>query len=328
VTRVGIPRRDAIGLLAVALVVAAAPAAVSAYYLSILVTVGLWGIAATGLGLLVGQARQISLGHAAFVGLGAYTSALLAVRLGMSPWVSLPIAVAVTMAVAVVVGMPVLRLEGHYLAMATLGLGIVFNVALREWTALTGGPSGFSRIPALSLPILDDRSEMRSLFIVWVCVLAALWLALRIKHSRTGRALRAIGESEVAAELLGLDAARLKVIVFAVSAGYAALAGGLYAHYVTFLSPEPFGFVFSLELIVIAAVGGMTSIWGGVVGAGVIVIVTEALRRSLPPSMPGASGELELILFGLVLVGVMVFRPGGVAGLGRPLLALWPRRAG
>lgn len=327
-TALGIPRRDAVGLAVVAVIVAAAPAVVSAYYLSILVTVGLWGIAATGLGLLVGQARQISLGHAAFLGLGAYTSGLLAVKLGMSPWVSLPIAIAVTMIVAVLVGLPVLRLEGHYLAMATLGLGIVFNVALREWTELTGGPSGFSRIPDLTLPVLEQQSEMRSLFLVWVGVIAMVWLALRIKHSRIGRALRAIGESEVAAELLGLDAARLKVLVFAISAGYAALAGGLYAHYVTFLSPEPFGFVFSLELIVIAAVGGMTSIWGGIVGAAVMVVVTEALRRSLPPSMPGASGELELILFGLVLVGIMVFRPSGISGLGRPLVTMWARRAG
>jgi ABC-type branched-subunit amino acid transport system permease subunit len=327
VTALAIPRRDAVGLVVVAVIVAAAPAIVSAYYLSILVTIGLWGIAATGLGLLVGQARQISLGHAAFVGLGAYTSALLAVRLEVSPWLTLPIAIALTMGVAVLVGMPVLRLEGHYLAMATLGLGIVFNVALREWTQLTGGPSGFSRIPALTLPILTKQNEMRSLLIVWICVLVTLWLALRIKHSRIGRALRAIGESEIAAELLGIDAARLKVLVFTVSAGYAALAGGLYAHYVTFLSPEPFGFVFSLELIVIAAVGGMTSIWGGVVGAAVMVVVTEGLR-SMPRSMPGASGELELILFGVVLVGIMVFRPSGVAGLGRPLLALWPHRAG
>ncbi len=327
-TPLGIPRRDVIGLLAVAALVAAAPAVVSAYYLSILVTIGLWGIAATGLGLLVGQARQISLGHAAFVGLGAYASGLLSAHLAWSPWVSLPVAIALTMAVAVLVGLPVLRLEGHYLAMATLGLGIVFNVALREWTQLTGGPSGFSRIPELSLPVLTEQNEMRSLFVVWICVLATLWLALRIKHSRIGRALRAIGESEVAAELLGLDSARMKVLVFAVSAGYAALAGGLYAHYVTFLSPEPFGFVFSLELIVIAAVGGMTSVWGGVVGAAVMIVVTEALRRSLPPSMPGASGELELILFGLVLVGIMVFWPGGVSGLGRPIFAFRTRRAG
>jgi ABC-type branched-subunit amino acid transport system permease subunit len=327
VTFLGIPRRDAVGLAAVAVIVAVAPLVVSAYYLSILVTVGLWGMAATGLGLLVGQARLISLGHAAFVGLGAYATGLLAVRLGWSPWLSLPAAVMLTALVAILVGLPVLRLEGHYLAMATLGLGIVFNVALREWTALTGGPSGFSSIPSLTLPILDRQSELRSLFVVWVCVLAALWLALRLMHSRVGRALRAIGESEVAAELLGLDSARLKVLVFALSAAYAALAGGLYAQYVTFLSPEPFGFVFSLELIVIAAVGGLTSVWGGVIGAAVLTLLTEALRRSLPQSLPGGSGELELILFGLVLIGIMVFRPSGIAGLGRPLMSVLSRAA-
>jgi ABC-type branched-subunit amino acid transport system permease subunit len=313
----GIPRRDLLGLGVLAAIGALAAALVSAYYLSILVTIGLWGIAATGLVLLVGQARQISLGQAAFVGLGAYASGLLAVRLGWSPWVTLPAAVALTSLVAAAVGLAVLRLEGHYLAMATLGLGIVFNVVLREWTTLTGGPSGFSRIPALALPVLGGRTEVRSLLVVWIFVIATLAVALRIRHSRTGRMLRAIGESEVASELLGLDASRLKVLVFTLSAAFAALAGALYAHYVTFLSPEPFDFVFSLELLVMAAIGGLASIWGGLLGAAVVVLVTEALRRSIPESLPGANGELELILFGLVLIVIMAFRPAGIAGLGR-----------
>jgi branched-chain amino acid transport system permease protein len=321
VSAVGVGRPNTIALGVVALAIAGAPFVFSGYQLSILVTMGIYAIAATGLALLVGQARQISLGHAAFFGLGAYGSGLLSTHFGWSPWLTLPIAIAITVAVALPIGIPVLRLEGHYLAMATLGLGIVFNVVLREWTTVTAGPSGFSGIPPLALPILGDRTETRSLLVVWGALLVAVWLALRVTRSRRGRALRAIGASEIAAELIGLDAARRKLEVFALSAAYAALAGGLYAHYVAFLSPEPFGFLFSLELLVMAAVGGLTSVWGGIIGAGTIVILTEVLRHALPPSMPGASGELEPILFGLALMAIMILRPTGLAGIGRLALA-------
>ena len=316
----GVGRPNAIGLGAVALAIGGAPFVFSGYKLSILVTIGIYAIAATGLALLVGQARQISLGHAAFFGLGAYGSGLLSTHLGWSPWLTLPVAVALTVAVAVLIGIPVLRLEGHYLAMATLGLGIVFNVVLREWTSITAGPSGFSGIPPLALPVLSDRTEVRSVLLVWAAVLVAVWLALRVIGSRRGRALRAIGASEIAAELIGLDVARRKLEVFALSAAYAALAGGLYAHYVAFLSPEPFGFLFSLELLVMAAVGGLTSVWGGIIGAGTIVTLTELLRHALPASLPGSSGELELILFGLALMAIMILRPTGLAGVGRGAL--------
>ncbi|MBI4492089.1 MAG: branched-chain amino acid ABC transporter permease [Chloroflexi bacterium] len=323
----GVPRRDWVILAAVAVVVGAAPLAVSRYYLSILVTVGVYGMATVGLCLLAGYARQISLGHAAFYGLGAYASGLLAARWDWSPWITIPVGVLGSGLVAWLLGRPVLRLSGHYLAMATLGLGIVFQVALNELTELTGGPSGFSGIPSVPLAWLPFNSEVRSLYLVWALCLALLGLALWLVNTRIGRVLRAIGESELAAELLGLDTAAWKVRVFALSAAYAALAGALYAHYVTFLSPAPFGFMFSLELLVMATIGGLASVWGGLLGAGIVVVLTETLRSALPKSLPGSSGELELILFGLALVAIMALRPSGLAGLGRVLLGRWAPRA-
>lgn len=319
--RMPIGRRDATGLAVLALGIAIAPFVLSGYYLGILITTGLYGIATIGLCLLVGYARQISLGHAAFYGLGAYASGLLATRLGLTPWLALPIAAAVAVVVAAAVGYPVLRLHGNYLAMATLGLGIVFTVVLKEWGALTAGPSGFSGVPEMPFPALFAKSEANTLWLVWIFVLALIALALVFVNSRWGRALRAIGDSELAAELLGIDTARWKLVVFVLSAVYAAIAGGLYAHYVTFLSPEPFGFVVSLEFLVMAVIGGLASVWGGLIGAFTIVALTELLRRSLPSWLPGSSGELELVLFGVVLIAMLVLRPTGIAGMGASLIA-------
>ena len=323
----GIPRRDLAALAALALAILAAPFLLSGYYLGILISAGLYGIATVGLCLLVGYARQISLGHAAFYGLGAYTSGLLATRLGLAPWLTLPLAAVIAVVVAIAIGYPVLRLHGHYLAMATLGLGIVFTVVLNAWTPVTAGPSGFSGIPELPFPSFFTKSEGKTLWLVWFFVLVFVAAALALVNSRSGRALRAIGDSEIAAEVLGLDTARWKLRVFAISAAYAAVAGALYAHYVTFLSPEPFGFTFSLELLVMAVVGGLTSVWGGVVGAFVIVALTELLRRSVPPWMPGSSGELEPVLFGVTLVAMIVLWPGGIVGIGASLLGRRTRAA-
>jgi branched-chain amino acid transport system permease protein len=192
----------------------------------------------------------------------------------------------------------------------------MFSVVLKEWTGLTSGPSGFSGIPEIPFPAVFAKSDANTLWLVWLFTLGLIAAALAFVNSRWGRALRAIGESELAAELLGIDTARWKLIVFILSAGYAAFAGALYAHYVTFLSPEPFGFLFSLEFLVMAVVGGIASVWGGVVGAFVIVALTELLRRSLPSWLPGSSGELELVLFGVVLIAMLVLRPTGIAGIG------------
>ncbi len=315
-----IPRQDAVALAVLALGIVLAPFVLSGYYLGILITTGLYGIATVGLCLLVGYARQISLGHAAFFGLGAYASGLLATRLGLSPWIALPVAATVAVLIAIAVGYPVLRLHGNYLAMATLGLGIVFTVVLKEWTSVTAGPSGFSGIPEMPFPAVFAKSEANTLWLVWLFALALVAIALAVVNSRWGRALRAIGDSELAAELLGINTPRWKLGVFALSAAYAAIAGALYAHYVTFLSPEPFGFLFSLELLVMAVVGGLASVWGGVIGAFVIVALTELLRRSLPPWLPGSSGELEPVLFGLAVIAMLVLRPTGIAGIGASLL--------
>ena len=223
-------------------------------------------------------------------------------------WVTIPAAVALTSVVAYVVGMPTLRLTGHYLAMATLGLGIIAYIVFKQWDAVTGGTSGIVNLPPLA--ILGGRFsripklfDVQTYYIVWAIACAVLALSANIVHSRVGRAFRAVHGSEVAAATLGVNVSGFKIQVFVLSAAYAALAGCLYAHYIKFVNPEPFKFTFSIELVVMVVLGGTASIWGAVVGAGVVTILGELLRKF---------GDYDVIAFGLILMLIMTFLPQGL----------------
>ncbi len=286
-------------------------------YLDVLIYCGIYSIVTTGLCLLTGYAGQVSLGQAAFYGLGAYASAILTTRVGLPGGVALVLGLVATAAAAYLIGIPILKLRGHYLAMATLAFGILMYLAFVEFRDLTGGPSGIPGIPALSLLGLAFDTDMKRYYLTTGAALLTLLVARNVIHSRIGRALRALHGSEVAAETLGVDTTRAKLQVFALSAAMASLAGSLYAHHLGLVSPPAFGFVVSVEFLVMAAVGGLASIWGAPFGAAGITILTEAIRRVMPLLLSGASGEHEVIAYGLILVLIMVFMPEGlVAGLG------------
>jgi branched-chain amino acid transport system permease protein len=285
----------------------------SPYWISTLVFVGLFTILTVGLCLLLGYAGQISLGHNAFYGLGAYASAIVTVRMGLPPWLGFLVSVLATGGLAAILAKPVFRLRGHFLALATLGLGLIFYVLFNEATGLTGGPSGLSGVPYLSVgPIVFDQ-DTEYYYLVWGMVAAILLVSLNLVNSRVGRALRALRDSEVAAETMGADTARLKAQIFVISCVYAGLAGSLYAHYVTFVNPTPFGLNTSLMLLVMAAIGGMRSIWGAPLGAAVVTFLTEVLRSVVPRLSDHASGEYEIIIFGILLIVIMRWMPEGVA---------------
>jgi branched-chain amino acid transport system permease protein len=294
----------------------------STYYLSVMVFIGLHTIVAVGLCLLMGYAGQISLGHAAFYGLGAYISGILTATYHVSPWLAMLAALVVSSAIAYALGIPILRLHGHFLAMATLGLGIIIYIAFVELADLTGGPSGLSAIPYLELPGIVFDKDWKYYYLVWSVVVLVLLLSWNIVNSRVGRALRAIHGSEIAANTLGVDTAKFKVQVFTLSAAFAALAGSLYAHYLTVLNPAPFSFKFSVELVVMVVVGGMASVWGAVFGAASVTVLTEVLRDLLPRVLENAAGEYEIIVFGLILIVIMICLP---EGLTRGLLSLYRR---
>ncbi len=287
----------------------------STYFRTIGIFIGIRAIVVIGLCLLMGYAGQASLGQAAFYALGAYTSGVLTVRYGVSPWLALPAGIILASVVAAAVGWPALKLRGHFLALATLSFGLIVYFLLKQWSFLTGGPSGLSGIPALSVAGARLRSA-EYYYLVWGTVALVAWLAHNIVHSRIGRSLRAIHDSETAAECLGVDTFRLKLQLFVLSAAYAALAGTLYAHFVRFFSPAAFGFKVSIEFAIMAALGGMASIYGGVLGVATVTLLIEVLRAVVPLALPAAHAvaAVETAVFGLILVAVFIFLPDGLAG--------------
>ncbi len=277
----------------------------SSYFLLILNLIALNTIIVIGLNLLIGFAGQISLGHAAFYGIGAYSSAILTTFYNVNPWLAMLLAVIITGLIAYFIGIPTLKLKGHYLVMATLGLNIIFSIVIIQWEELTGGPDGIAGIPYLQIGSFSFNSDKKILYLCWFFALLSLIVAYNLVHSRVGRALRALHNSEIAASCLGINVSKYKVKIFVLSAMLASIAGSLYAHYVTFISPETFGIMFSIKLIIMSIFGGMSTIWGALVGSGCLTIISELLNFVK---------DYSTVVLGLILVFVLMFIPEGVVG--------------
>jgi branched-chain amino acid transport system permease protein len=262
--------------------------------------IGFGALAATGLTLITGFAGQVSLGHAAFYGVGAYALALLTVKAGWSPGPAVVAGVAISAALAALLGVAVLRIRGHFLAMATLAFGLVCFFFVRG-SEFAGANQGIGGIPALAIGG-DDATFL----FTWGVLAVAVVLAQNLIDSRTGRALRALGASEVAAGACGVDVARAKVAVFVVGALYASVAGSLYAMYVTYINPDAFGVLVSLQFLVMAVVGGLRSVWGATIGAVFLVALTEGSREVVPLLIADATGSYEIVAYGLALVIVLL----------------------
>ncbi|MCX5894211.1 MAG: branched-chain amino acid ABC transporter permease [Proteobacteria bacterium] len=273
------------------------------YYLSILIFIGIYSIATMGLNLLMGYAGQISLGHGAFFGIGAYTSGILTVHYHVPISAAFVLALLLTGTVAYLIGVPSLRLRGHYLAMATLAFAEIVNIFLDAATDLTGGPSGFGEIPRIQLGSFILDTEVSYFYFVWALFIVFFILANNIINSRVGRALRSIHGSELAATAMGVNAARLKIQVFILSALIASISGSLYAHYVTFISPTTCNIMFSILLVTMVVVGGMANIWGSVLGAALLTVLPEYLR---------VFEDYDVIVYGFILLFIIMFLPGGL----------------
>jgi len=287
------------------------------YYVSVLILSVFHAIIAVGLNLLLGYAGQISLGHAAFYGLAAYTSAVCTTTFGMPVWAGGLIALALVCVVAFLLGIPALKLSGHYLAMATLGFGVIVFIIFNESIELTGGPSGFVGIPRLELFGHTFWSDSSYYYLSCVVLALVLLASLHLIDSRVGRALRAIHTSEKAAQVCGVDIAKYKLLVFVLSAFYAGIAGVLYAHYLSFVAPSSFSFMFSVVLVTMVVLGGMSNIWGAVAGAFFLTILPQFLH---------VFEKFEVLIFGSILVLCMMFLPQGLAGGLQRLWKLFRRR--
>ena len=299
-------KRDYLIFLLFTLVVLVAPQAFKGgYLLNVLVFMGINTMLAVALNLLLGFAGQISLGHAAFFGLGAYISGVLTASHGVNPWLAMSIAAVAVGLIAFVLGFPILKLKGHYLAMATLGFGIIVYIVFNETVDITGGPSGLTGIPTLKMGQTEFQGDLKSYYLIWGFTLLTMLLSINLAHSRIGRALRAIHDSEVASRVMGVNARLLKVQVFTLSAIISAVAGSLYAHTMTFISPASFGFNFSVELVTMVIIGGLGSIFGSFLGAALLTLLPEMLR---------VVQDYDIVVYGLLLIVMTMFMPKGWPG--------------
>jgi branched-chain amino acid transport system permease protein len=299
---------------ALAVVLLVAPLVLSEYVLSQLVFVLIYSIVGFGLLVLTGYTGQVSLGHAAFLGVGAYTEALLQ-SLGWPFFLSLPLAGLVAALVGVIVGLPALRLRGIYLAIATLAFGIIVEEIFTRWDAVTGGSTG-KHVKAVSVfgYSLDSDASYYYLCLA-VTVLCGL-AVLNISRSPTGRAFVAIRDSEISAASMGIHLARYKTLSFAISAALTGLAGALYAHKLTFLTPDQFTLIVSIELVTIIILGGVGALHGAVFGAAFLIVLPQliSIAKDLLPEGMGSQAGLQALVFGALIVGFILFEPMGLYG--------------
>ncbi len=273
------------------------------YTLGLTNLIAINAIVVLGLNLFIGYAGQISLGHAAFFGLGAYGSAIATVTFGLSAWIAMFLTALIVGLIALLMGFPVLRLSGHYLAMATLGFNFVIHSVFLEWDAVTGGPSGFSSIPSLNVGAFFFDTEFRLHYLLWGITMICLLASLNLVRSGVGRGLAALAGDETAAATLGVNTRHAKIKIFVFSAVLASLAGSLFAHCYNFVSPDSFGIFTSTDLVIMVVIGGMGSIWGSLFGAALITLLPEWID---------VFETYKDLVHGTILVLVLLFLPQGL----------------
>lgn len=329
-------RGNFVTLIVFAVFIALFPLAFSSpYYLRVMNFAGIFCLVCIGLSLLLGYTGQISIGQAGFFAIGAYSSGILTAQFGFNPAFGIFVGLALNCIVAYLIGIPTLKLRGHYLAMATLGIGEIIHIvaladtedfirlfrwsgeklgyapeyvakSLEPFRTLTGGPSGFGQIPALGIGSWQVSTPVEWFYLIWFIVFLSMVLALNLIHSRIGRALRAIHGNEEAAMAMGVNTPPLKLGIFMISAALASVAGSLYAHYVTFISPVTFSINESILFVVMVAVGGMQNVWGAIVGTVIMTVLPESLRLF---------HDYDILVYGIILLVIMMFMPNGIVGV-------------
>ena len=297
-------------VLGVVALIAVAPMIAPAFYVTLLNYIGLYSLVALGLVLLTGVAGQTSFGQAAFVGLGAYTTAVLTTQYGWSPWLTLIVALAITLTVGYLLGLITLSMGGHYLPLATIawGMSLYFLMGTIEQF---GGFTGITGIPPVSLFGFSLERESHFYYFIWIVVLAALWAIANLLDSRPGRAIRALKQGTTMVEAFGVHPGRTKTAVFVIAAVLACLSGWLYAHLQRFVNPTPFGINQGIEYLFMAVIGGAVSVWGAVLGATFVTLLKTWLQDLLPKII-GEAGQFEIIVFGILLVLILQYARDGL----------------
>jgi len=282
------------------------------YLIHILIITGIYTILSLSLNLIVGYTGLAALGHIAFACVGAYTSSLLALNLGISPWIGLISGAILASILGAIVAYPSLRLKGDYLALATFGLGVIVYSVAKNWVGLTRGPMGLPGIPSFSIFGYQISNVWSYLILVLIFVFITYIVIKNITNSPFGRILKGIREDEVASQAMGKNVNKYKLIVFIVGAFFAGIAGSLYAHYISFIDPSSFTIMESITVLLMVVFGGMGSLKGSFVGAFLLVILPELLRFLGMPSSVAA--PVRQMIYGLLLVILMIWRPQGLMG--------------
>jgi branched-chain amino acid transport system permease protein len=277
------------------------------YLLTVLQLAMIYGVFCVGLNFFMGYTGQASFGQNAFAAIGGYGSAILTVQYGWEPILALLVSMAVAGVAAVVVGYPTLRLRGHYLAMATFALGLITYDVSVQWTDLTQGYMGYSGIPPLGIGPFTVEDDKLKLICLAVILAFGVWLSSRLRHSRFGRALRAISSTELGAAALGIRVPRYKLLAFIIAAVYASVAGSLFAHTVGFISPEVFGLQMVVVTFTMLYVGGIGTVLGPAIGAVIASLLPEVVR---------STGRFQDIAYAAVLILMLIFVPKGLSTLG------------
>lgn len=280
------------------------------YTVFLLSLLAVYALVSLGLNLLMGYTGQIAAGHAGFLAIGAYFTAIVGANLVWIPCpVILLLAGVFTGIIGFILGIPILRLKGFYIAMATLAFGVVVSEIILQWSSITGGDDGFS-VPAARIGGFAFDSDLKLFYLIIPVTLVMTILAKNIVNGYIGRAFIALRESEIAAQTIGIDLAKYKTIAFAISAFYTGVAGGLFAYLITFLSPDAFTIELSIDFIAMIVIGGMGSILGSIIGAVILTGIQQVLAGLL---------DLQVLIFGLSLIIFMIFMPRGISGMIRSL---------
>jgi branched-chain amino acid transport system permease protein len=296
--------RRNIGTILLFIIVAFLPVVIGvSFYINIMISVAIYAVTAIGICLLVGYAGQISLAHAAFFAIGAYFSAILTTKLSLPPLLALLLSSLSVGIIAYLIGILVLRFKGHYLAIVTLSVLVIVEVLLKELSFITGGDQGLSGIPFFSVAGFVFDGALKTYYLCWIVLFGVIIFSLNLVNSKIGKNLRAIKEGEDVARTLGIRATDYKAQIFVLSSVFAATSGSLYAHYMTFITPQLASLGFAFEFILMVAFGGVASIWGALYGVAGIIFLAEYIR---------GFDEYRLVIYGVSLVVIMLFFPQGI----------------
>jgi branched-chain amino acid transport system permease protein len=284
------------------------------YVIGVMCFVAIYGALAVGMGVLLEHAGLMSLAHPTFFGLGAYVAGILSVQGIAPPWAGIIIAACFVALLSYLIGAPLLRLKGYYLACATFAVLVIVEICLAQAGSITGGHEGLMGIPPLSIAGFTLETDLHYYFLAWTLCLLTLWFMTNLMGSRTGRAIKSFSDSEVASRSMGVNIPQYKLKVFVLTSVMASIAGSVFCFYLRFTQPGIFGFPLLVELMTMLIIGGGKTLWGPLLGSFVTLWLRELIHMYLKDLLPRMTAEVDAIFFGLLIIAILIFMPGGLAG--------------